>query len=285
MQAIASLLVFLLLLGLSGTAWAGNRPNVSVAEDPQGVHASVDTPASPATSHTPNRRRAPADSGDTTSVSCAFTPTDGPGLAFTASCSDQAATRVLSILDVQFVTPTVAQPTVSATRRIITRRPVVSPETLARQASQYLPLPLPIIRTNPDTGVDQLVNLEIWLWIDQASWGRRTATASVPGLSVTVVATPLTVTWRPGDGTVQVCNGPGTAYDPGRGPDAQQPTCAHTYRSSSLGQPAGRYQMTATITWQVSWTASGLINTTGTLPPITRTSQASLRVIEAQTLN
>ncbi len=43
--------------------------------------------------------------------------------------------------------------------------------------------------------------------------------------------------------------------------------------------------MTATITWQVSWTASGVINASGTLPPITRSAQTSLRVVEAQTLN
>ena len=285
MQAIATLLSFVLLLALAGPAWAGNRPNVDVAQDPTGVHASVETPAAPATNHAANGHHAPAASGNKTSVSCSFTPTDGPGLMFTATCSDPTATtQALSILNVQFVAPVPARPTASRFRTMRSQ-PVVTPEMLARQASKYLPLPAPIIRTNPATDRDQLVYLEIWLWVERASWGRRTATASVPGLSVTVVATPSTVTWRPGDGTVHVCDGPGTAYDPAHTPDAQQTTCAHTYRSSSLGEPGGRYQMTATITWSVSWTASGAISTSGTLPPMARSAQTTLRVVEAETLN
>jgi hypothetical protein len=43
--------------------------------------------------------------------------------------------------------------------------------------------------------------------------------------------------------------------------------------------------MTATITWNVAWTSSGAIASSGTLPPITRTAQTTLRVVEAQTLN
>jgi hypothetical protein len=156
---------------------------------------------------------------------------------------------------------------------------------LAQQATRYLPLPAPIIRTNPAADLDQLVNLPVWMWLDPASWGQRTATAAVPGLAVTVVAIPTTVTWRPGDGTVHLCRGPGTAYDPARSPGAQQPSCAHTYRRSSLGQPADRFRMTATITWAIRWTASGAISASGSLPPLERSAQASLRVVEAEALN
>jgi hypothetical protein len=41
--------------------------------------------------------------------------------------------------------------------------------------------------------------------------------------------------------------------------------------------------LTATTTWQVSWNSSN--GATGTLPPITRSSQITVQVAEAQALN
>jgi hypothetical protein len=208
-------------------------------------------------------------------------------LTFAATCSNPSGTSISFDLmgNVRFLVPVPGDPSAPASTLPAAAQPVVTPVVLAQQAARYLPLPAPIIRTNPPADLDQLVNLETWLWVDPASWGRRTATAAVPGLAVTVIATPTTVTWRPGDGTVRVCRGPGTAYDPARSPGSQQPSCAHTYRRSSLGRPAGRYRMTATITWAIRWTASGAISASGSLPPLERSAQTSLRVVEAEALN
>jgi len=216
-----------------------------------------------------------------TSVSCSFTPTaGGPGLTFTANCVDPTAVTTPLNLNVRFVIPTPAEPAPGWPRP---QPQIVTPELLARQASRFLPLPAPEIHTNPPAERHQLVNLATVLWVGQASWGTRTATARIPGLSVTVTAVPVTMTWTMGDGGRVVCGGPGTAFDPAR--PARQPSCAYTYRRSSAGQPTGRFPVTATTTWQITWTASGNVTGGGTLPPLARSAQTALAVAEVQAIN
>ena len=160
------------------------------------------------------------------------------------------------------------------------RRPAVAPVVLARQAYRFLPLPVPRIRLNPPAGRAQLVSLPTWLWIDPTTWGSRSATASVPGVSATVMAVPVSVTWRMGDGGRVVCRGPGTAYDPKRPAAAQRPSCSYTYRHA-----ADAYQVTATTTWRITWAAHGAPGR-GTLPPLARTSPTiAVRVVEVQAIN
>jgi len=159
-------------------------------------------------------------------------------------------------------------------------RPMVAPVVLAREAYRYLPLPAPRVRTNPPVGSAQLVNLRTWLWVDPATWGSRSATASVPGLSATVTAVPVSVTWTMGDGGRVVCRGPGTAYDSGRPEASQDPGCSYTYHHA-----ADAYTVEATTTWRITWTADGAPGG-GTLPPLARTSPATLlRVVEVQAIN
>jgi hypothetical protein len=163
-------------------------------------------------------------------------------------------------------------------------RPAVAPATLAAQARRFLPLPAPAIGANPPLDRDQLVNLRTWLWVDRATWGARSATASVPGVAATVTAVPLSVTWVFGDAGRVICLGPGTPYNPARSEAAQRPSCSYVFRSSSAGQPGGRFPVTATTTWRLTWAARGAPGG-GTLPPLTRTTQATLRVAEVQALN
>jgi len=163
--------------------------------------------------------------------------------------------------------------------------PAAAPAVLAQTARRYLPLPAPGIHVNPPADADQYVNLPSWLWADAATWGARSATASMPNEQATVVARPVSVIWTMGDGATVVCRGPGTPYDPARPPAAQRTGCAHTYRRSSAGQPGERFAVTATTTWAVTWTASGVVAASGTLPPLLRTSTTTLRVAEAQAVN
>lgn len=172
----------------------------------------------------------------------------------------------------------------TATRTIMSASSGITPEVLAHQAYRFLPLPAPAIRTNPPPSQDQLVNLATLLWVDETTWGARTATASVPGLAVTVTAVPISVTWRMGDGGAVVCPGPGRPFDPAAAPSAQQATCSYTYRRSSAGQPADRFTVTATTTWRITWIASGA-GGSGALPPLSRFSQTALRVAEVQAIN
>src|SRR5690606_30446017 len=75
----------------------------------------------------------------------------------------------------------------------------VDPAVLAAEAVDNLALPAPRVASSPHDF--QLVRLPTWLWLAGDSWQRQTASASVPGLTVTAVAVPTRATWQMGDGT------------------------------------------------------------------------------------
>ncbi len=154
-----------------------------------------------------------------------------------------------------------------------------SPEELAQQARSQLRLPSPRIVSNP--AGTQLVRLPTWLWLERGSWGTRSATASVPGVSVTAVARPTSVSWSMGDGAEFTCAGPGTPFPAGGNPRAASPDCGHTYHRSSARAPGATFAVSATVHWTVTWSGAG---TGGTFPDMTTTASASLRVAEAQAL-
>lgn len=154
-----------------------------------------------------------------------------------------------------------------------------SPAELAQMARKQLRLPSPTIAANP--AGEQLVNLPTWMWLS-GGWGPVSATASVPGVSVTAVATPTSVDWVMGDGSTVTCTDAGTPYKAGNDPKAPSPDCGHVYRRSSAGQPGQAYPVTATVHWTVTWSGAGQ---GGTFPDMTTTSDAAFRVAESQALN
>lgn len=153
------------------------------------------------------------------------------------------------------------------------------PAQMARSIAQRTPLPVPAVRTSPPAGEDQLVNLPTWLWVED--WSPRSARASEGPLTVTVVATPRSVTWRMGDGSEVVC-GAGTPRNPALREEQQSTDCSHTYRRSSATQPGLLYQARATMTWDVSWSATN--GESGGLGPATRSVDFTMRVAEGQAL-
>lgn len=153
---------------------------------------------------------------------------------------------------------------------------VISPETVARQAVARLALPALVIRWNPAPPADQILHIPTWLWVEAASWASQSATASVPGLSVTATATPTRVVFATGDGVSVTCGGPGTAWQSGMDPLAASPTCGYTYPKP------GSYTLTATVTWTVTWAGGGA---SGTLGPLTTSASQSVRVLEAGAVN
>jgi len=157
------------------------------------------------------------------------------------------------------------------------------PAVLAVLARQTLGLPSPVIRSSPAQNALQLTNLPTWLWINPAEWVPQSKTATVPGESVTATATPVSVTWHPGDGSTVTCHGAGTPYASADNPASASPDCGHTYTSSSAGQPGGAFRATATITWDVTWQGAG--GAGGVLPPLFTTAVAAFRVAESQALN
>jgi len=158
----------------------------------------------------------------------------------------------------------------------------VDPLLLAQQARKRLPLEAPGLATSPDVGQVQLVGAPTWLWV-AGGWAPRTAVASVPGVSVTVLAEPVRVSWDMGDGGRLVCDGPGRPFDR-RLPEAAQSTdCSYAYPRSSAGQPEGQFVVTGTVTWRVSWSAAGAAGG-GDLGEVTRSAAVPLRVAEGQAL-
>jgi hypothetical protein len=152
---------------------------------------------------------------------------------------------------------------------------------LAQRAESQLPLSAPDIHANP-APAREVVRLPVWAWISGTAYAPRSATASVPGESVTATALPVSVTWTWGDGSTMVCHSAGTTWMPSDSPTAPSPTCGHTYLTSSAGQPNAAYPVTATLTWQVSWAGAG---TGGVLPDLSRSSIAAFRVAQIETLN
>jgi hypothetical protein len=157
--------------------------------------------------------------------------------------------------------------------------PILSPAQVAEMAHKRLRLPNPRISANP-VG-DQLVNLPTWMWLS-SGWGPVSATASVPGVSVTATATPTSVTWSMGDGSTVTCTGAGTPFWAGGDPKAPSPDCGHTYRTSSATQVGQAFPVAATVQWTVTWAGAGQ---GGTFPGLTTTGNAAFRVAEAQALN
>ena len=133
----------------------------------------------------------------------------------------------------------------------------------------------------PELGKSGLVGLPVWMWtsVSARTWGPASATASVPGLSVTATAQAIKVAWDMGDGHTVTCANPGTPYARSRGA-AMSPTCGYRYDRSSADQPGAAYAVTATTTWAVTWSGGG---GTGALT-VTRSSTARVRIGELQVL-
>jgi len=157
--------------------------------------------------------------------------------------------------------------------------PVLSPEVLARQARAKLLLPGVVIELSPSG--DQLVRLPTWLSVAASSWHERSATAAVPGVSVTATARPVKATWVMGDGSAVVCEGPGTPWKPGADPAAASPDCGHRYLRSSARAPGAAYTVMVTVAWEVTWAGAGQ---SGTIAGLGTTGSVRVRVAESQAL-
>lgn len=172
------------------------------------------------------------------------------------------------------------------------RDPAISPEVLAEAAYEWLPLPETEISLNPAADVPQTVNLPVWIWQDTADIEEVSATARIDSLDMeaTTVATPSALTIEPGsedvvlypgDGECEI-NSDGTIGDPYTDAKADEdPPCGATYlRSTGEGET---YELTATITWSVTWTGTGN-PTPQELPSAVLETSHELTVDEIQTI-
>ncbi len=278
MRRMSSLLVASAALALVVSDVAHAAPRTSGKADAKSSGGSAETTAAIETSEGPatgngRRRRSGA------SLSCRYSPPVGtmiddrtygsPREVFEAGwsqyviiCEDAAGQEVVN--DIRTYDPAPAAP-------------AVDPEVLAEQAAARLDVAPPEVQLSPKAGVDQIVQLRTWMWV--ANWEPDSATASVPSVSATVTATPASVTWDMGNGDEVVCSGPGTPFDFSRPEEEQSTDCSYTYRHSSTSQPGGVYQLSATMTYDVSWSASGAPGG-GALPAVSETTTFPLRVLE-----
>lgn len=162
-----------------------------------------------------------------------------------------------------------------------------SPSLIAQQAEKSIPLPLPGLEFNPSDY--SVTNLATWLWIDPAMWHAYSASASAAGITATVTAAPVSVTWTMGDGSSGVvCAGPGVPYDQSIPSDQQSTYCSYVYRRSSAGEPtsggpnSASFPVAAIVTWQVSWTSS--VGVSGVLPPLYTSATAARRVEQIESI-
>jgi hypothetical protein len=132
--------------------------------------------------------------------------------------------------------------------------PAANPRQLAQQAVADLALGGAHIEMSPPPTRPQIVNLQTWLWVSGA-WRGTSATAAAGPVKAIATAIPDKVVWEMGDGHSVTCYGPGTVYDSNKPASGQSTTCSYLYRTPSSAAPGGRYTVTATIYYRVSWIA------------------------------
>lgn len=169
--------------------------------------------------------------------------------------------------------------------------PPPTPAELAVQAAATFRLPDPSGHRSPSEDKNiggypfTYINLWTYYWTDPGTWKSLTATASAGGNYATVTATPVSLTFDPGDGSDSgSCAGPGRAWQESDGNNAPSDgACGFQY--SHITGPGYDHPVTSTqtIVWRLTWTGSN--NTNGTLTQKTTSTNGPLNVLQIQTVN
>lgn len=154
----------------------------------------------------------------------------------------------------------------------------VNPAGIAQAVAERLELSAGELHASPMA--EGVTGSDSWFWLDPAPRPRELST-SLGGEAVTVTATP-SVTWQFGDGST-IAGGAGVPYRPGTPPPE---AIVHVFQTRCLPGDRGRnpyvlpscesegYRLRALVTWQISYTASGPVDASGTLSA--RTTESSL---------
>ena len=143
-------------------------------------------------------------------------------------------------------------------------------------SSFTFPRPVPFFAP-PAQRVRTLVGIDTWFWVPAASWRPIVRIVAAGSVVVTLVATPVTLQFVPGDGSTLVsCPGPGVPWlVPGT-----RSLCSHRYQRASTATGLGRYRGIVQSLWTIRWTSStGLAGTVG---PVVVPTPVTLLVAEAQ---
>jgi hypothetical protein len=157
--------------------------------------------------------------------------------------------------------------------------PDVSPREVIDQAALALrkKLPTPTLAMSPSATAGGIVNLGMWLAVQDA--GEVSVTAQLGPIWATVRARQRGLRWDMGNGDVVSCAGVGTPIVDTSTPDAGP--CGYFYRRSSAGLPGSVYTVTSTSVWAVSYTSSVGAGVLGDVPV---SNSFGYRVRELQTI-
>jgi hypothetical protein len=153
--------------------------------------------------------------------------------------------------------------------------PQAMPATaVAMQARAKIELLPPVVHTSPENRT--YVRLRTGLWVE--GFDQVDQPLELGGTTVVLHAQPKTVTWKMGEHTV-TCETAGSRNGK---------TCGYTYGHSSADQPNGRYAISATVNWYLSWECTGGLcdaagGDWGDDSMESRTTDATLAVGEVQT--
>jgi hypothetical protein len=168
---------------------------------------------------------------------------------------------------------------------------IVTTATLAQQAYASITFPHPSGHRSPSEVQDYngypftYVGLWTYYWTDPATWKPLTASASAAGLTATVTAVPVSLSFNPGDGSGGLsCAGPGRAWVESDGNNAPSDG-ACGYRYSRVTGPSYDHPITSaqTIVWKIMWTGTG--NTGGEIPGLSTSTSGQLNVLQIKTVN
>ncbi|MEZ5112729.1 MAG: hypothetical protein R2693_04425 [Nocardioidaceae bacterium] len=160
-----------------------------------------------------------------------------------------------------------------------------TPREVAQFAIEEMALRAIDIGITPEPGEDSIgiVGMPVWMWAanpNEHTVGPITESASAGGITVTATAKLQRITWDMGDGSTVKCASGGTAYKASYG-DARSPDCGYVYEKSSSKKPGGKYTVTATSDWVITWEGAGQ---TGTIRLDGLTRTVAIAVGEAQVL-
>ncbi len=254
-------------------AWSGGSAkskgsSVRMCPSPGGGRVPCDSPVLGLYSQTQNCYYSPATTAATPPVSTGTWSGQMNGTSWMATCVGGGGIGGFVGLPAALPPP-------------VTAPALPSPRQLAVQAVDQLLLQGPRIGTAPPIRGIGLIGVPVWLWTSPSpsTWGPVSATAAVPGLSVTATAHVSRVVWEMGDGNSVTCDGPGTPYERRFG-GTRSPDCGYMYSTASYGRTNDAYVITATATWQVRWAGGGQ---TGQLLQ-ERVSSVELTIAEMQVL-
>jgi hypothetical protein len=160
----------------------------------------------------------------------------------------------------------------------------VEPRDLAEYARSSMVLPELKPELSPKPPLRSVVNMPTWAWMPQAE--PENLVASVPGMTVTVIATPTSMRlstaapaeYIPGSGACPAHAGSfGSPYRRGAAPE-----CAVVFRKASVTTPDG-YELTSTVTWTITWTVDDAPGSPA-LDPADIETTSNIPVQEIQTI-